>query len=691
MKNLILTCFILCSAWPSHTKTSINSDPNETLDEIQVEGEVLEHLTTKLLPESSSIMKDTSEVLRKMPGANVNQNGPLSGIAQYRGLFGNRVNVQSGEIQVVESCSNSMDAAMSHVPASMVDAVVLQRGISSVTAGIETIGGVINVVPKQFDSETDGLTGQLSFGHATGNDGMTAATNLQYLKNKHSVALGLDFEDGNNYVIPTGKNRFTGLNRTYYTFSYQHDGEHNTFGFNSNYNDTGETGTPALPMDIIYAKGGINDINFSTTLNDQWRLKTTASLQNTDHLMDNFSFRNKPLPAQRASYTEVNRHAFSLEFSRKDNHSDLIIGVDYDNQDNLADIFNPNNANFRINNFDTNKTRISLYSEYSRKLNDMNRVIVGLRQTNNQADANQVSSSVAMMDNQMGQLHRTLQDRFNAADRNKTDNNTDFTFTWLQSIHTDIQLEYGFGIKNRAPTHQERYLWLPLEATAGLADGRQYLGNLDLDSERAYQFELGLNYETDRFTLAPHVFYHRVDDYIQGTPNTIMPAPPGVLRFSNVDAELYGFDIEWAWQINENLSFRNVINYVRGKRKDIDDNLYRIAPVNTWANLSYQLNRWQWDLDIMAALKQDKVAATNSERTTPGFGIAHTSFTYNLDTASQIKLSINNLFDKLYYHHTNGFNRNNTNIDVGFDPRNLQAFRLPGEGRSIQISYQLNW
>ncbi|MCX7554184.1 TonB-dependent receptor [Marinicella sp. S1101] len=691
MKHSILTYIILSSSWLSHAETPINSDTTETLDEIQVEGETLEHLTTKLLPESSSIMKDTSEVLRKMPGANVNQNGPLSGIAQYRGLFGSRVNVQSGDVQVVESCSNSMDAAMSHVPASMVDAVVLQRGISSVTAGVETIGGVINVVPKKFDTGSDGFSGQLSLGHATGNDGTIAATNLQYGRNAHAVALGLDFEDGNNYAIPTGKNNFTGLNRKYYTFSYLYDEGSNTLGFNSNYNDTGETGTPALPMDIIYAKGGINDINFNRILNEKWQLNTTASVQSTDHLMNNFSFRDQTLAAQRASYTEVNRQAFSLEIARKHNGTDLIIGIDYDDQDNQADIFNPNNANFRITNFDTNKTRISLYSEYSRKLNDKNRIIFGLRHTNNEADANQVSSSVAMMDNQMGQLHRTLQDRFNSAERNKTDNNTDFTFTWLQSIHADMQLEYGFGIKNRAPTHQERYLWLPLEATAGLADGRQYLGNLDLDSERAYQFELGLNYQTESITVAPHIFYHRINDYIQGTPNTIMPAPPGVLRFSNVDAELYGFDIEWTWQIGENLSFRNVINYVRGKRTDIDDNLYRIAPINTWANLSYQRNRWQWDIDILAALEQDKVAVTNSERSTPGFGIMHTSFTYSVDTASQIKLSINNLFDKLYYHHTNGFNRNNTNIDVGFDPNNLQAFRLPGEGRNVQLSYQINW
>ena len=38
----------------------------------------------------------------------------------------------------------------------------------------------------------------------------------------------------------------------------------------------------------------------------------------------------------------------------------------------------------------------------------------------------------------------------------------------------------GVSRKSRSPAYQERYLWLPLQATAGLADGRTYTGNLDL-------------------------------------------------------------------------------------------------------------------------------------------------------------------------------------------------------------------
>ena len=36
---------------------------------------------------------DTAQMLRKMPGANLNKNGELTGIAQYRGMFGDRISV----------------------------------------------------------------------------------------------------------------------------------------------------------------------------------------------------------------------------------------------------------------------------------------------------------------------------------------------------------------------------------------------------------------------------------------------------------------------------------------------------------------------------------------------------------------------------------------------------------------------
>jgi len=74
----------------------------------------------------------------------------------------------------------------------------------------------------------------------------------------------------------------------------------------------------------------------------------------------------------------------------------------------------------------------------------------------------------------------------------------------------------GIGLENRAPSYQEHYLWTPMEATGGLADGHTYIGDINLKPETAYQLDLGLNYQNEKFMLAPHIFYQPIDDYIQG-------------------------------------------------------------------------------------------------------------------------------------------------------------------------------
>lgn len=54
---------------------------------------------TSVTPEAQAPVSDISGLLTQLPGTAVNGNGPLTGIAQYRGLFGDRVNTQvNGEI-----------------------------------------------------------------------------------------------------------------------------------------------------------------------------------------------------------------------------------------------------------------------------------------------------------------------------------------------------------------------------------------------------------------------------------------------------------------------------------------------------------------------------------------------------------------------------------------------------------------
>jgi len=71
---------------------------------------------------------------------------------------------------------------------------------------------------------------------------------------------------------------------------------------------------------------------------------------------------------------------------------------------------------------------------------------------------------------------------------------------------------------------------------------------------------------------------------------------PPPLQFNNVEATIWGFDMDWAWQWNDDWRLSGILNYVRGERNDIHDNLYRIAVgerlpgygINTFARVTYR-------------------------------------------------------------------------------------------------------
>ena len=663
----------------------------EKLDNVEVIESVDNQSIVKILPEQAQNIIDTADVLKKMAGANVNRNGRLTGIAQYRGLFGDRINVKVDGAHMQESGPNSMDAVMSHVPASMVDAVVLKRGIAPVSSGIESLGGSIKIMTKQAD-QSDGefkLNTDFSLGFSTADSGKKSSLFVSGSSKQHQAYIGVDYENGDSYDFPGGTNINTEYDKKFYQMGYGLTLDRQQLSFKLNYNDTGKTGTPALPMDIRYVRGGMASGEYNFEISDDTSITAKLSYQNSDHTMNNFQFRNSTNRLESLNELIGRSYGLIMQFSKP--FGDLSIGLEGDDTTHQSDIFNVDNPNFLLTNFDTSKKRNSLFAELSTHIGDSLLLTTGARFTQVDMDANDVSSTVAMMDTPMGNLHRTLRDRFNAADRDIQDNNFDVSINLLQEISSSLSFEYGIAYKNRSPSYIERYLWLPIEATAGLADGFQHFGNLELDPERATQFEFGINYHTDKMRFTPHVFYHQINDYIQGTPTTSTPAPPNTLTFNNVDAKLYGLDYELNYKLSDQLSINNISSYVRGKRRDISDDLYRIAPLNTSIELLYANDKWQISGELVAYASQKDVSATNQEIATAGYAITNIASTYTFNKTANVAFGINNLFDKEYFDHLGGYNRNNLNTDVGFDASDIRANRLPGIGVNLYATLYLHW
>ena len=666
------------------------------LEEVVVRG--VQDRRTIEVSEAMVASPDTAQLLKKAPGANVNQNGPLTGVPQYRGMFGPRVGVQIDGAQLSPAGPNWMDPPLSYAAAAQLESLQLYRGIAPVSVVQESIGGAINAV-----TETRGFTGSSEMevdGHLvalgqTVNDGTQLGATVFATSDTHRLRIGAMTESGDDAEFPDGDIVPTEYERDRFDIAYGFRAGKHTVDLGYSRTETGETGTPSLPMDIDYFDGDLYNLAYNYRDGD-FNVGLRLFGSDLDHGMTNYHLRPAPMNEgmHRRNITDSENLGFKLMVSLAQDNGSWLVGADGLDSTHNSDIDNPRNPMFFVTNFnDVQRRVLGLFAERQQELGDSLRAEFGLRYNRVDTDADQVNGTPAIMMPPAAMLR----DAFNAADRDQTDDNVDAVARLWWDSSDELTWYTGAARKTRSPAYQERYLWLPLQATGGLADGYTYIGDIELDPEVAYEVEFGFDYKGANLSFSPRAFYRDVDDYIQGVPAESMPANmfvnmmnmnngmnnPAPLKFSNVEAELWGFDMDWSAQLTDNLRLRGLVNYVRGERKDIDDDLYRIAPFNTTLGLDYSTARWGAGVETVYYDDQDKVSATNGETPTDSYTLLNLKAWWQPTAALRLAAGVDNVLDEDYEDHLAGRSRVMGNPDL---PR---GNKIPGYGINgfVRVDY----
>jgi len=633
---------------------------------------------------------DLANWLTSVPGANINSNGPVTGIAQYRGLYGDRLAISLDGHPVIGAGPNAMDTPLSYSTPLIVDSMTVYRGIAPISAAMNTLGGAIDVKMRKAEvintSNVD-VFGDLQVGYRSNNKAKTVSAVTNVAKDDIAVMVygnsqvGDSMQSGDGITItPTDFDKV----QLGSDIRYMHNDT--SVGLSYNYTQTNDSGTPALPMDIEYIKSHRLSLDGSFAINN-WQAEWLLGYIDADHGMTNFLMRenNNMAKYRRNNATAITRN-FKFTLLKEYSFGEITLGTDGYFASHDSVITNPNNAMFAVVNFaDVEDNRYAIFSQWTNTYAKTD-VQLGIRLKRAESKAKEVSTSMAMMPSMMGEISKNLMINFNNADRNVADNNIDIALSTQTKLNDRLSLYVGAGLKNRAPSYQERYLWTPMESTGGLADGHTYVGNINLNSETAYQFDLGLTYQSRTMMLAPHIFYQNINDYIQGEPlgmadrqtkmlAKMMAADESPLKFTNVDAKLYGMDINGYYKLSEQIKFSGVASYVQGKRRDIDDNLYRIAPLNGQFIISYTSDNFITNLTLVVVSAQHDVSLTNAEQKSSGYGVFNIDAQYFLGNDLTLRFGIDNIFDRQYQNHLGGYNRVKGSAIAVMD-------RLPAEGLS---------
>ena len=639
----------------------VDADKAVDADEIVVVGRSVTTSAAEIGVERELLI-DTATVLRDIPGANVNSNGPITGIAQYRGMYGDRVAVDVDGLGLVGGCPNGMGTPLSYASPMITQELIVDRGIAGVSSAPEAIGGHMDasIARGEFSSGEGRLSGLLGSRFSDNGNVSTSAARLTFANRSHRVSVVAEIDSGDSINTPAGEIRPTQLDRTRYDVSYAFDNDTASGLVFVGKQDTNDTGTPALPMDIRFSETDLYGIQLKTIINDLLSVEGKAAYNDARHLMDNFGLRQAPeMMRYRQNLTNGKGLQFSLAGLFALDDSDLRVGIDGINAEHDSTITNPNSAMLRIDNFVAIKRDVlGVFGEWSRK-GASSDLELGVRYKQVSANSGEVGAEGLMGD--MGANVQALADAFNAADRDLEWTSADVVLKYGYRSGPNTEWRFELGSKTRAPSYQELYLWLPLQATGGLADGRTYVGNLELQEERSNEIVIGVSTSVGRFALSPQLFFRRIDDYIQGTPSSNMVANMSsgnpALAWANVDAEIWGADLAWKFELTDRLFLDGIATAVRGRRTDVSDNLYRLAPFNGSVGLTFESENWSLKSEVVIYADQDDVSSYNDEQATPGYELVNLAFAWNPIAPLRVEARIDNLLDETYQDHVTGRNR----------------------------------
>jgi iron complex outermembrane receptor protein len=672
---------LLLCAMPAAAE-NLADDGAPLTDTIIVTGQRQAPLQAQTDPvQGHASLPDAAALTARLPGAALIGNGPISGQVQFRGLFSDRLAIRVGGQSFQTGGPNAMDPPLHYAAAVLLDRISVSRGAAPVSEG-PGLGAMVDARLKTVGfGSTPAMAPQASLAasYRSADDGLAAGGVAGLASESLRLGVIASWEEGSDYRIPGGRARDTGYERLTYGLTAGFRSQGNALSLDLRRQETGPSGNPPFAMDIDYFHTDFARLGFDGTLAG---LPLALELGYVDvrHGMDNFSLR--PAPASPAQYRYSFAEAQTMTAKLRLGVGPLTLGADLAEVDRTVTISNPNNVAFIIGALDdVHQSRLGAFAE-TRWTRGSWQADLGVR-----IDWHDAQMAAPRTGSAVPAMIVSLAGMTALANAPHSDTTWDAVLRLWREDGT-LRPRLVLSRKSRVPNAVERFSWLPTEASGGLADGNIYIGRASLLPEVAWAAEVGVDLLAGPVTFRPSVFYRRVDHYIQGTPVpasmpmqiaiATMNGDPTPLIASNVDAELYGFDADLGWQLLPRLRLDATISYVRGKRRDVADNLYRISPLNGRVALGWDAGQWSLTAELVGAAAQHKVSATNGEQASPGWVSSNLWFGLDLGKAITLPGGVENVFNRRYSDHLAGRNRV-TQSDVALGER------LPAAGRSLFV------
>ena len=702
-----------------------------TSTEVQLTPSVIEakqttlgatQVATPTLQNLRSSTSDSASLLRGVPGVSLNSGGGISSLPAIRGLADDRLRIKVDGMDLVASCPNHMNPALSYIAPSNLGNLQVYAGITPVSVGGDSIGGTIiadsaapefaapgaasinkGEVGTYFRSNNDARGGNLSATHAE------QAFNIRYdgsYSKANNYSAGGDFKSGTSTgQLGNSSPRDEVASSAYETSSH-------ALGMALKLGDDLlelKLGYQHVPQELFANQRMDMTDNTEQRMSlrylsqfDWGELDTRVYHEKVEHKMNfgpdkQFWYGTAPgMPMESEGKTSGASVKASIDLSPLDL---LRIGSEYQRY-RLDDYWPASGTggmapNTFENITDGERDRIALFGEWESQLSAEWMTLLGVRYENVRSDAGKVhgyadTDGMGMVQN----LQKRDSAAFNASDRSQTDHNWDATALTRYTPSEQLDVEFGFARKVRSPNLYERYTWSTWAMAATMnnfaGDGNGYVGDVDLKPETANTLSTTFDWHSsDRsHELKVTPFYTHVDNYIDAVSlpgKNVVANQFNVLQYANQSARLYGVDVSGKLPLASNdlgnWGINGLVNYTNGKNRDTGDQLYNVMPLNTTLALTQELGGWSNSLEMQSVQAKNSGSDVRNEIQTAGYTLFNLRASHTWKQV-RVDFGVENLADKFYYLPTGGaYTAQGRTMSMSMGPE--WGIGVPGMGRSF--------
>ncbi|WP_410473844.1 TonB-dependent receptor domain-containing protein [Guyparkeria sp. TX1] len=600
-----------------------------------------------LTAEDTAPRADLAEVLREISGVNA---GRMSGHGLdpiIRGQREHQLNVLLDGAGIANACPNRMDPPTSFGNLAGYDEVEVRKGVTTLTRGPGGSGGSIDLTRNTFERAAE-VGMQSRFGFATSSNGLTDQSSADVLMSNGQaygrvigqIANGENYEDGDGNEVPSSFKQRSGTIIGGYRVS-----DVTGIEVSIDRNRMLDTRYAGTGMDSIFDNatiyrldGRLGDIEGPV---DAVRLEVSRA--NVDHLMDNYSLRElaaaMPMDAPAESHTTTAR----LTASSRSNQIEIDYGLDFQRVEQDAQAINAMTDMLIFRQWPDGQTdQVGAFLQGDWQLDDDNSLRAGLRMDRFESEID------TSLDKSIATNMMVPADIRESAREAKSDTEISALLRYKHSFDSNLSGHVGISRTAVAPNLTQKYITLLMNGMLAK------MGNPDLEPEIHHQIEGGLSWQNERLVTSANLYVDQVDDYVL-QDREIAGLMPMSTSFRNVDARLYGGELDLRYAVTDWLATEAQLAFVRGRNTSDSRDLPQIPPLS--GNLGVRAERGA--LDGAVVLRWAGRAEAIDEQSgldtteTAGYAVLDLNAGYDITRNWRMEAGVDNVFDRTYAQHVN--------------------------------------